>query len=313
MAVLSFSRNFYNYDVSDILADNLRNRLEYGLLELGAFTNVQFSLPTSGYTNLKSVYDPRHSNYQVYEGLGPSWVWQDDVGTVDGSTPPINASGVWVNSVFYPTVSTSGTYTHKIDFQNGRVIFDSPLISSDSVKCEYSFNDVAIRLTSDPMFLTVANEYLSRFNTLTQLSPSGMASILKEKRVWMPAVFLSTHSHTYQGLQLGGGKIEKVRVIYRVVSDMPFSNSKLSDVITNQVSTHFCIYDANLAPPEYNFDGTVNPSGQTYKELSERSSPHFWTFAYVNTSNGGGLPNSSDVYRSDVTQEVWVDRYLSTY
>ena len=57
MSVLRGTKSFYDYEISDILVENLRQMYSYGFIEMGAFTNIQFNSKASEYTILKSVYD----------------------------------------------------------------------------------------------------------------------------------------------------------------------------------------------------------------------------------------------------------------
>lgn len=314
MSTLRGTKSFYDYDITDTMSHNVRSWLDHGLLELGAYTLAKFNLPTSGLTNLQGVKDERYSDNVIYEGMGPSWVWEENIEIIpSGVSQPFQASGVHVNSVFYPTATTSGTYAHSLDFQTGRVIFDSAIPSADVVKCEYTFRDVGVYLTDSPQWKIIVDEYQVKFENLNTLSPSGMASILKEKRVWLPSVFIETQDSTHRGLQLGGGQFADVTVMYHIFADRPFANNRLSDVINNQEALTLNLYDINTAPFPYNFDGSLNPSGLKYTDLSKRSSTHFWTFGYIASSAGGPKTTMMDIYRAEIIQRIEVSRYLSTF
>jgi hypothetical protein len=313
MATLKGSRSFYDFEVSDALEYNVKSWLNYGLLEMGAYTNVQFSLPTSGYSNLKRVKDNRYSDGKVYEGLGAGWVWENDVSPIVPLNVPIVASGVHVNGVFYPTSTTSGTYQHKIDYLNGRVVFTNSIASTASVKCEYSFRDVGVYSSDGPEWRTMVQNYEEKFADLETSSPSGMAQTLKQNRIWLPAVFVEIGDRTNVGLQLGGGEINNFEVEYHVFSDKAATNRKLADVLNNQYKTTITLIDINDLAFPYNYDGTVASGAVSYKVLADRDSPQFWTFAFIDETSGGPRDSTTDVFRSEISHTVSVDRYLSTY
>lgn len=313
MSVLRGTKNFYDFDITDTLSDNIVRWLEYGLTEMGAYTLVKFDLPTSGYTNLKKVYDDRHGGSgKVYEGLGPSWIWEEDISPIgSGMVAPFRASGVYVDNTFYPTASTSGAYAHTIDFRNGRVVFDSA--QSGAVQCEYAFRDVSVHVAEDDSYKRIVSEYDDKFGNLATQSPSGMAQNLKDNRVWLPAVFVRVMDADHTGLQLGGGQIAKTRVMYHVFSDMAFSNNRIVDTINNQVHKTLHIYNQNTAPQTYNYDGSVRNDAITYKNLSLRSSPYFWTYARIQSSRGGVKEPDLDLHRGEIIQQIDVERYIGTY
>ena len=314
MPVLKGTTNFYDYDGSDILAENLRSFYHYGLLEAGAYTNINVNNNTSGYSILQRVNDDRYIDGQIYEGMGPHWIWQNDISPTTVLTSPFQVSGVYVNQNFYP-LSTSGVYKHSIDYARGRVIFASGLTPqhTDLVQCEYSFSDVAVYLADSPQWRTIVSEYVSQYNTLGTLAPSGMAAILKQNRVWLPAIFIDVQNRTNTGLQLGGGELAEYAVFYHIFSDRPFTNKKLAEILNNQETITLNLFNVNTIPTTFNYDGTLTGSGITFLNLNRKTSPYFWTFGHILSSKGGARDNLVDLYLSNIIQQVEVERTMSTY
>lgn len=311
MAVLKGNKNFYDYEVSDFLAWNLKRWLDYGLLETGAYTNVAFNLPTSGYTNLQKVKDDRHTG-SVYEALGPNFIWENDVNPIGRADLPINVSGVYVNNIFY-TPSSSGNYPYYIDYRTGRIVFANSLPENTSVKCEYSFSYVATYLVDDPEWRTIEQNYLERYDDLESLSPSGMAQRLKQNRVWLPAVVIDVGDRTNEPLQLGGGEINAFNVDYHLFCDKSFTNRRLCDLISNQYQTTISLFNINDLDFPYNKNGSLNPNALTYPIASSRENQYFWDFAYIEATDGGPRPSDSDVARGEISMTINVDRHLITY
>jgi hypothetical protein len=306
------SKGFYEYEVSDILAYNLKDWIDYSLLEMGAYTPVTFTSDASGYTVLERTYDDRYGADRCFEGLGPSWVWENDVQVIaSGLIQPFRVSGVYVNNTFHPT-SGIGLNQHIIDYENGRVVFTSGVTSNAIVKCEYVFRDVGTYFTDSRQWKTVLEDYVDRFEQLDELAPSGMAQVLKENRVWLPSVFIETRDIANEGLQLGGGDIKKCSVFYHILSDLPFSAKRIADFLNNQELHRLNLYDINKIPRRYNMNGSL-ASGITYKMASEREGAFFWTYADIENSEGGGNGIIGDIYIGDCRQTVNVYRYLITY
>src|SRR5688572_14147150 len=158
MSVLKGNKNFYDYEVSDALANNIQRWLEYGFAEMGAYTIAAFDKPTSGLTQLQRAYDDRHGGEgRVYEGMGPGWIWENDINPIGGGDRPIIASGVLVNHVFYPA-NTPGPYQHKIDFKHGRVVFASGVAKNALVECQYTFRDIGVYNVDGPEWKTIVTK-----------------------------------------------------------------------------------------------------------------------------------------------------------
>lgn len=314
MSVFKGNRSFYKFEISDILSYNLKNWVDYGLLELGAYTAAKFDLPTSGLTNLKAVYDPRYGGAgRVYEGMGPSWAWETDVSTVSGANDSnvFQVSGVYINNTFYP-IGTSGVYSFYVDYLNGRVIFDNAQ-SGINVKAEYVFRDIDVFSIDSHKWKTIVDEYSKRFEDLEELSPSGMASILKEHRVWLPCVVVDVRETQPRPLQLGGGEIVDAEIDYHIFSENSYVNRRIGDTLNNQYHKRLNLYDISSAPHPYYANGALYSGALTYPQLANRHSEYFWTNAHIDESMILPMRDDGDLYRSTITHSISTDRYLSTY
>ncbi len=315
MSVLRGQTNFYNYEVTDIVGYNIKSWLDYGLLEKGAYTVVKFDQSTSGYSKLQRIYDTRFGGAgRVYEGMGPSWVWERDLEVPSGYIQPFIPSGIYVNKIFYPSATTTGAYEHYIDFKHGRVIFANSINASLLVECEYVFRDVDIFLADSPQWKTLQDEYWKRFSTLASTSPSGMAATLKQNRLWLPSIAITMDDMTFdKGIQLGGGEIFDYEVRYHVFSDNSFVNKRLCDIINNQNQKTLRLFNINNIVFPYAQNGSLNTNALTYKQLTAISEPSFWTYAYIRDGGGGPRNTPTDVYRGELNHSISIYRHLSTY
>ncbi len=313
MSVLKGNKSFYDYEVSDLLAWNLKAWLDYGLIEMGAYTNAIFSsTATSGLTDLKRAKDDRYADGQIYEAFGPHFIWETDVQPIGRSDKPVIASGVYIDNVFYPPPG-SGNYTYTMDFRHGRVIFGSGLASGTSVKCEHSFGDIASYLVDDAEWKTITHEFTKGYDELESLSPSGMAQKLKKNRVWLPCVVIDVGDRTNEPLQLGGGEIHVFDVDYHIFSDKSFANRRLCDVLGNQYQTTISLFNINDFNFPYNYNGSVASGAMTYPVVSSDNSPYFWDRARVMTTDGGPMNPETDVYRGTCSHTIEIERHLITY
>jgi hypothetical protein len=316
MGILKGTKHLYSIMSSDILADNIKMRLEYGFLEIGGYTCASFNnSSTSGLTNLKGAYDNRHtgSGLSVFEGLG-SWVWETGAVVPSGDPSLFRPSGVSVGATFYPTASTSGTYAHYIDYLNGRVVFDNPIPANSSVKCEYCFRDVNFYLDDDIPWRRILTNYIEQYEHTPNLQPSGLSQILKQNRIMLPCVVIEAKNRGSRGLQLGGGEIDTNVVVYHIFSDSPSLTKNITDKISEQGSTGFRLFNSNSRPAIYNYDGSLSDDAEEYKNLINPASGElFWTRAAIVKSTARHHTTISDIYVSEVAHTIEVERYLSTY
>lgn len=305
------TKNFYAYEASDNLVWGLKAWIDYSLLETGAFTNVRFSNPdTSGYTSLKRVHDDRYNDGQIWDSLGPSWIWENDIIPI-GQTAPYIPSGLHVNNQFImPNHSTSG---YKMNFREGQIIFNSPFSAATNVQLEYSFPNIATYLVDSQQWKTILQQYTEKFETEQQLSPSGMASTLKEKRVWLPSIIIEVQNRTNAGFELGGSDLNQFTVGFHIFSDSAFSNRRLLDILGNQYQKTLVLFDLEKIPFPYNYDGTLNPSGVTYPNLAQRHNSYYWTDSYIKATDGGPRVSSSDIFRGELTMDIDIERHIGTY
>src|SRR6185436_428573 len=104
MGFFKDNKILYQYNQSDTVVYNLVSWISYALLEAGAYTPIKINASTSGLTQLQRVKDPRYTDGQIYEGFGPSWVWETDVVSNDSQAGSIfQVSGVYINNTFFAT------------------------------------------------------------------------------------------------------------------------------------------------------------------------------------------------------------------
>ena len=82
-------------------------------------------------------------------GFWKNWVWQVGLRLQMADAPLVSnmynsgISGVYVDDTFYSS-STTGTYSHKIDYFNGRVIFDNAIPSGSKVQAEHGYKYIVV-------------------------------------------------------------------------------------------------------------------------------------------------------------------------
>lgn len=240
--------------VTDIGKSLLNNQLEHGIIAyfqwaiLGTGGYYNYSDGTDHYGNnpaqlrmVGSSEDPRYANGRVWEGRRIDWVWESGVGY--SGTQPISISGVVVNSTFYAS-DVTGAYAHYVDYPNGRVIFDSAIATSSTVKCNHSARYVHITTADADWFKRIlTNSHLDQgFN----ISGSGERTLIGDSRVQLPAIVVeAVPNRSFEPLQLGGGQKIYQDVVFTVIAESSWQRNNLIDIISLQSDKTIYIYNLN--------------------------------------------------------------------
>ena len=229
--------------VTSIQKDNLTNNLllgtqdffSWGFLNVGGFQNITRSPAVSGSYGrtsdrfrLRNSDDPSFEEGQVWEGFRNDWVWES--GFKYNETKPIHVSGVWIDGFFYKP--NDPTYSHFIDYSNGRVVFDYPVPKTKKVEANFSHRTVGITLASEKfvqelMFDSYDIQDLDSY----LISSSGNRNQLGARRLQLPIVALELgSSRGHRGWQLGGGQIAYNDLLFHVFADNEFEKNNIRDI-----------------------------------------------------------------------------------
>lgn len=242
---------FGRYELTDQIFYNLKLWLDWGFLNNGGFETVRrndvsfFSVDDS---RLFNVFDERFNEGRVWNGLGKEWVWESGVIVPSGGVTPFRVSGVYVDNTFYPE-NTTGDFAHKIDYQNGRIIFDEPINTSSVVQAEYTFKKVNACFADDPDFRT-----LIQFGQETQLLNDFASGISpKDHQIHLPSIFIDQRNTKQRGLELGGGQIKTKTILLHIFADHPSDRNHIMDILDKQSRSVFVT--ANLNTIQFPLDG----------------------------------------------------------
>ncbi len=255
----------------DSLSNNLllgvQDFLSWGFLQIGAFQNISRDPPVSGHIDndlfyryrLRKSDDPNYEIGQVWEGFRNDWVWES--GFSYEGTEPITVSGVWVNDSFYG--SGDATYSHYVDYPNGRIVFDYPLLSENVVEANFSHRTVGISLADEQyvqelMFNSYEMEDLDSY----LISSSGTRNRLGERRLQMPIVALElAQCRGRTGWQLGGGQIEENDLLFHIFAENQFDKNNIRDVILNQSEKVLYLMDRGMMQEKAGYPFQLNGLG----------------------------------------------------
>jgi hypothetical protein len=266
--------NIFSTTLNNEIQDNIVEFIDWALLEKGNYFNVtldELSPESGNYSILKLSTDVNYASGTCYESFRKNWVWQSGisydpapiVGT-NNSKPGI--SGIYLNNIFYPT-TTSGQYEYKIDYYNGRVIFNNPTPSGSVIKAEYSYKYVNIIYANSLPWLREI-----QYRTLDLQPANNEFTLPAESRVQLPAVAVEiVPRRSLKGYQLGGGQIVDTDIIFHCLAEDEFTRNKLVDIISLQNDKKVYMFDSNLVASGNEFPinafGTPVSGALRYPEL----------------------------------------------
>lgn len=261
----------------DNIVDNISGFLQWGFLNIGGYYNVKIGATTYGYdqSTLRRVTNSSYTDGRVWESARKNWVWQNI-----GTSIPI--SGVYVNGIFS---TSSGIYSHKINYREGQIIFNSGLPAGTTVKCEYSYNLYDIQPIKPWFSQIIMGDWVTSFNGFAQAG-SGAFDVLAQNRVSLPCIVIEpVANRSFKGLQLGGGQIVSQDILIHIFGTNTQTVNRATDWISflNDKTLHFYniknVSQAGRTP--FYYDGTLNPSGLHYKNLVDQ---YFWKKVWLKNS-----------------------------
>ena len=127
------------------LENNYKSFLDWGFINIGAFTNV--NIPTQNINSfnlhqLKPTEDPQRPSRTVWQAPRKDWIYES--GLAYSGMSPINIEGVFVNSVLYPAPTGNSTLGYKINYPEGKILFNNPIASTGNVELSYSYRNIQV-------------------------------------------------------------------------------------------------------------------------------------------------------------------------
>jgi len=261
------------------LENNYKSFLNWGFLNIGAFTNVR--IPTQNISSfdlhiLKPTTDSNQTSRTVWQAARKDWVYESGISF--NSVSPINISGVVVNSTFYPAPTGNASLGYTINYPEGKVIFNKAIAASSVVKLEYSYRNVQIyRMEEFPYWKQIQYNSLENKTGLS-LSDKGDFSITSEHRVQLPAVIIEPIARSdNKPFRLGDKSlIIEQDLLFHVLSDQPRDKNNIVDIFRLQEDRTIWLYDTNevIKSGVYplNFNGSKNINGQNYNLIVNNES-----------------------------------------
>lgn len=252
---------------SEKIKFNLIYFLDWAFINVGAYDNV--NIPESGAYGgnehiLRRVDDPRFTTNSVWEGFRGNWIWESGVSQ---DVQPIAYSGVFVGNNYHEKNSN-----HYVDYINGRIVFDSGISSTSTVKAEYSYKLINIYDNDDtPFFREIQyNSYRVDDNSFTQTS--GNWSQFKENRIQLPAIFIEMANKRSDPYELGGGNFfHNTDVVFHVLAEEGTTADRIAERLYKQNEMTIKMFDPDIISESgkipLDYRGSLNANALTFPDL----------------------------------------------
>lgn len=239
--------------ITNDIRDNLVAFFDWGLLNTDGFINVELSdsgVYGGNSSTLRLVDDPAFNAGQVWEGFRSNWVWESGVGndysplvSTDNTNPGV--SGVYVGGAFYAN-TTTGTYAHTIDHQQGRIIFHTAIPTTGLVQCEHSYKYVNVTYSDGLPWFKEIQKRSERFEVDEFASTTGTWSQSPNSRLQLPAIGIEiVPRREMVGYQLGGGHWVYTDVLFHCIAEDPYMRDSLVDIVSLQNQKTINLFNLN--------------------------------------------------------------------
>lgn len=228
------------------LESNLKSYFDWGLLEVGAFTNVSGS--TSGayggaFNSLRRVDDPAYTDGQVWESARKDWVWESGL---TYAHQPINISGVYVGGTLYTT--GDATYGHHYNYPLGRIVFDTAIATTSTVRLNHSYRNVQTYVADQAPWWDELQYDSFRVDDATFSSVgSGNWQLLANHRVQLPAIVIeAVPRRSFRPYEMGTvGNYVYQDVLFHILAESRWWRNQLVDVVSLEKDRTIWLYDNN--------------------------------------------------------------------
>lgn len=268
------------------LEENLKSFLNWGFLNIGGFVNI--NRPTNNISNNVSFHkltkkeDPLYKSGQVWETFKKQWVYE--TGIVYASGSPINISGIYINNSFVPAPTGSAQHPFKLNYDLGRVIFNSGLPSNSDVQMNFSYRAIQVYK---------AQENLSDWKRLQEMT-FKRADVDKETssnhRIQLPCIIIEPiNSADFNPYELGSLTYDvKQDILLHIFTENYIDRNNIVDILRLQKEKPLKLYDINKVIKDQvyslNKDGSLNTNRKNYNQLFD-DNQYFWRISYIDNVN----------------------------
>ncbi len=289
------------------IEENTKDFFNWGLLEAGYFTDINIQTSNLGSSGSFAY----NLNPVVSTDVLPGRTWQSPKinfvheNNLESTRQPINISGVYVNSAFYQTSTTSGAFAHNINYPQGRVEFNNPISPTSVVQLNYSYKNVGIYDQNQPWFKQLIFDSFG-YESPTLSSPSGVYRLLSDNNIQLPCMVVENIGPIgLEGKQLGDSSLWLDNgLLFHVLTETPSERNDIVNLICNQKDRSLNLYDPNIvAANNYyplTYRGYKNATGKYYPYLTNPSGGVMFDFANILEAIPSSVSTTLPLFRSVV-------------
>lgn len=291
---------------SEQITENLISFYNWAMLGIGAFYNVTLATASSNNdrSRLRLAKNYSYTDGQLWESFAKDWIWESGV---EGYSP-IQISGVWVNGAFH-SVAESGVYSHKINYRDGNILFNTAIPTNSVVRCEHSYRFVNFISADVPYFRQVLDA-ASQLNSQYFTTGSGHWNTNSQLRQSLSLVGISTSpTFNLRPLELGNGQnILLQDVSFTILAESRQDRNKIKDILMYQNDRSIRMYDKNLAPNSLNYDGTLYSGAMIYPSLVTSSpSGYYNKLAWFKQTEGRDSGQNGTISLASIRTKIQMD------
>ncbi|MHA2063198.1 MAG: hypothetical protein ACXABY_02335 [Candidatus Thorarchaeota archaeon] len=274
-----------------LVKQNIKLFLEDLLLKDGFYTSISVG-ETDLYSRDLSLLMPGDQVYpepdfvssitnKVFQSAFKNWVHEDGIPSPgSGIAGPTIASGVTVDTVFYPTATTSGTFAHLIDFPNGRVIFDTPLAGTPVVQAGFSYKE--FNVDSADIFDNEKRPILIETALKDNPDVTGVVTYPSWDARTLPLILVDVLSRKNSPYELGTrDAVKDYFGVFHVWARDEFTRDEIEEIIADEHREVLLGIDFNNAPDPLLAFGAKNPNFPGYNTLAILWGQFFWRRIYL--------------------------------
>lgn len=252
---------------------NLKMWYDYAFLQAGGWVNVSTTTPgisSGNFSQLRLVTTDLgpYTRGQVWEAIKKDWVWEAGITYVDKdgtSRSPV--------AVGTPTVNgTPSAVPFSVNYPLGRIVFDTPISTTATVKIPYSYRAVQVYRADDiPYFSELQYGSANPANGQFLLENDGTWSIGALKRVQMPCIILGAVPRgSSRPYELGNGSLTMTRdILFVVIAETNHERNKLVDIISQQSDKDLYIFNIDEVNQDDAFPLDANGDIANANQLSD--------------------------------------------
>lgn len=261
-----------------LLKDGLYRNISIGEVD---FYGRDLSLMVPG-ENIEP--DIPFADNRVFQSAFKNWVYECGIGSPSsGVLPPTVASGVAVNGTFYPS-SGVGAFSHKVDYPNGRVIFDSPIAAGSIVKADFAHKEVGIHFANS--FNNERSPLLIETSYKDNPRATGVDSYPSSQARTLPAIFIDFLGRNSDGYELGSKSLIAEHFgVFHIWARDDYYRDIIEDILASEQHSVILGINFNTAPLPLLAFGERNPNFPCYSSLANVNSPYFWRRIYLDGSS----------------------------